>query len=649
LKPLNASVAVLKVIGKETAVPGYIHGFRSPVVLFQLKIGVSGIQPGQLSRMNATLAGAVRGSEAPPEPPFQEPAPMHAIVDFALHWTYELQRAGGLPVFERGRFLHRAGDGNCWAAVPSIEGAYRAASQAFRWVLGVINSVVRDDGVQDQVPALAPLLKNLGQLASRASNAPRFLRAASELDIPTSLVAGTVFQFGQGARARWLDSSFTDETPQLAAALARNKQSCARALRRAGIPVPAHFVVNDAEEALRRARELGYPVVVKPADKDGGVGVAAGLDSDEGVTSAFAAARQYSRNILVERHVEGRDYRIVVFRGDMIWAIERIPGGVTGDGVKSVRSLVDELNADPRRGDAPDAPRKPLLIDEEARRLLADAGLSLDSVPESGRFVFLRRAANVARGGTAEAVFDQVHPDNRRLAIRAAAALRLDLAGIDLLIPDIGRSWFETGAAICEVNGQPFLGSRWSFLYGDILRQLVAGSGRIPIAVLLGAPPDGRLAHAIAEKLSASGVVAGWADRNGATVGAARVARGPLSAFAGGQVLVADKTVEAAILCVNDAGVLRSGLPFDRYDFLVLAGNSLHHRPGQPSGGPSTTMQDLIQALRPSCQGKVFLGADAADAVASEQLMARLVDPGDLATLLCQEMLALPHAQFRPA
>ena len=627
---------MLKVAGKAIPIPGCLHGLRSPAVLLPLKPQVPDGRMDNLPRISAALVEALPGAEMPSESLLQGADSMRVIVEFALYWTHEVQRAGGLPVFERGTIVAdgRRGNGDFWVAVPAVEGSYRVVTQALDWVLGVINADFASSigNAQSRSSALAAILRELGLLALHASNTPRFMCAAFEMGIPSALVAGKVFQFGQGAHARWLDSSFTDETPQIAAALARNKLIGARVLRRAGIPVPPHFVAKDAGEASRRAQELGYPVVVKPADQDGGVGVTAGLRSADEVSNAFAAARKYSRTILVEKHIEGQDrlkvvdYRLVVFRGDMILAIERTAGRVTGDGVKTVRALLDERNAGPGPGATP---RKPLEFDDEARRLLAELGLTLDSVPEPGRTVFLRRATNYARGGTGEEVSDQVHPDNRRLAIRAAAALRLDLAGVDLLITDIGRSWLDTGAAICEVNGQPYLGQRWPLIYKQILRQMVPGNGRIPIAVLLGASPDGRLAREIAAKLAAGGFIAGRADRDCVIVGDARVAKGPLSPFAGGQILMSDKTVEAAVLCANDPSVLRSGLPFDRFDVLVAAGNTFHDGADRPMANPSALLQELLQALRPACQGRVFLSADLTGMQADQ-----------LAALVCQEMRA---------
>src|SRR5690606_15440095 len=145
----------------------------------------------------------------------------------------------------------------------------------------------------------------------------------------------------------------------------------------------------------------------------------------------YAHATGHSSRVLVEEHVPGNDYRITVENGRVIKAITRQPGGVTGDGRQTVAELVADTisKAPPRR------PRDSLVsLDQEACDLLEARGMTIDSIPEAGAFVALRRRANMSTGGTSLDVIDRLHPDNASLAIRAAQALKLDVAGIDLIM-----------------------------------------------------------------------------------------------------------------------------------------------------------------------------------------------------------------------
>ena len=154
------------------------------------------------------------------------------------------------------------------------------------------------------------------------------------------------------------------------------------------------------------ADAAGYPVVVKPADQDGGIAVSADIRTGEELEKAFHRAREKSANVLVEQFIPGRDYRLQVFRGRCVWAIERVPASVTGDGVSTIERLVAIANADPRRGDGPHSPLKRLKLDDEALELLQRDGLSVQSIPAQGAFVKLRRASNVGSGGMPVNVMD---------------------------------------------------------------------------------------------------------------------------------------------------------------------------------------------------------------------------------------------------
>lgn len=597
-----------RLLGGVQGLQGHAYGSRYPSLVFSIE--GQAVVPEQMDRLWRMFEGACEGIQQPECLGRPLDGWADAVQALLALWQAS-QVTMGLPVFEAGRLLV-ASSTQARCVLPTLESSRRALAAVVYRTFEILNTNKDDPRIGSLPDLLRQDLQRLGLAGVRGSNVPRFVRAAFDLGMPLTFLLGEVVQYGVGSRARWMDSSFTDVTPAVSAKLARNKFLASALLRQSGIPVPSHQRVADVPDAVRAAGELGYPVVVKPADLDGGVGVEAGLCSEEEVRQAFEAARQHSNQILVEKHVEGRDYRLTVFQGEVIWAIERVPAGVTGDGRHTVGQLVAMVNADPRRGTGQHAPLKRIELDEAAMALMDRQGLTADAVPEAGQFVRLRRAANVASGGTPVAVFERSHPDNARLAVRAAEALRLDLAGIDMLIPDIAVSWRESGAAICEVNGQPNLGQTTAaHLYAPMLRQLVPGTGRIPVVVVLGASDLPVWLEPLMSMLNEQGLNVGCMCGDQVTVGGEVVHRGAFTILDGGRMLRLDRRVDAMLLMINDDSVLRTGLPVEQFDAMILAGDALASEDTKARTHRPRWFEEILRCTLPACDGVVvFNGGD---------------------------------------
>jgi cyanophycin synthetase len=598
---------IVQIGAKGLVIHGFLYGFRYPSLVVSVSILPDQITHSFLNEINLHLAKALYSKKK--SSLVQEDC-INRFLDIFLYWVHELQVTASWPVFELGRIVAVNTQKNGFMiAIPVIKNGHACTVKILNWFLDFLNKIISGhEAIATVLSQLPRLIENVKKLAPKASNTDKFLKVAYALNIPFSLISGEIYQYGYAKKSHWLDSSFTDQTSTIGASLARNKYRSTQLLREAGMPVAANKLVNNIESAISSADEFGYPVVIKPTNLDGGIGVAPGLATPDEVRSAYNSVKEITKDILIEKHVNGRDYRLVVFRGELIWAIERVPAGVIGDGVSTIGELVNFANADPSR-----EKNRRLVLDEEALCLLAKTGLDANTILGVGEAAFLRRIANISSGGTPVPAFDKVHPDNKLLAIRAAALLRLDFAGIDLLISDISRSWREVGAAICEINAQPQLGSITSaHLYGGVLKALMSGNGRIPIVVIVGSDPKLRLSAMLDAKLSSAGYIVGRFDNTGVLIAGVSISSESLGFFDGCNMLTYDRNVEAIILSVNDVSILKCGLPFQRIDVLLIAG--IHISSPDNDDNKKTNhelIKDIISAVLPMCDGEVMALSEA--------------------------------------
>ena len=502
----------------------------------------------------------------------------------------ELLQLAALPIFDVPELVAynpptaQSANWRAVIAVPQVDHvpsrAYQIAlSAAFRaatWMMMHQPSAASREMlfVKLMQDAIGPLKK----LASGGKSTTPLLQAAHSRGIPFRSLGGGIYQLGLGAKGRLTDRSTNDRDSAIGTKLAQRKPLAAQALRLAGLPAPTHQVVTSAADALAAAERLGWPVVVKPADRDRGEGVSVDINAMN-LADAFAEALGLSteKQVIVERQVEGVCHRLFLASGRLLYAVKRLPMGVYGDGTRTVESLVSaELAAQARRPPWRRSEIRP--IDDMARAAITAAGLLEASVPERGRFVPLRRIESTAWGGIDEEVTDQVHPENLRVAIAAAELFGLDVAGIDIISPDITEPWHTNGAIINEVNFAPLLGGgEISRRYiGEYLTRLLEGDGCIPIDVFLGG--DAAWDAAMVRRKALGGDGAGIFVTNAVRTldGNGHEIPMPLQGlYERSRALLLSKKVYALLLVVQDDEWLRTGLPVEYIDSVVNAGGTL--------------------------------------------------------------------------
>ncbi len=385
----------------------------------------------------------------------------------------------------------------------------------------------------------------------------------------------SLVQLGYGKHQQRIRAAVTGRTSNIAVETASDKELTNRLLADVGLPVPRNLVVRSADDAVEAAEKLGYPVVTKPLDTSHGRGVSINLTDAEQVRWGFGVAADYRTAVLVETFMRGRDHRVLVINDQVVAVAERVPAHVKGDGTHTIGQLIDITNQDPRRGIGHEKVLTRITINEQAERLLDQAGYSLDTVLAAGEIFYLRATANISTGGTAIDRTNDIHYDNIEIARRAARVIGLDVCGIDMITDDITKPLRETGGGIVEVNAgpgfrmhlQPSEGTPRNVARPVIDMLFPEGSrARIPMIGITGTNGKTTTARMVAHILKQNGLRVGLTTTDGIYIDGEMQMRGDLTGPWSAKMVLKDPTIEAAVLETARGGILREGLGYDRLD-----------------------------------------------------------------------------------
>ena len=431
------------------------------------------------------------------------------------------------------------------------------------------------------------------------------VQAAIERGIPyRRMTAGSMVQLGWGSQQRRIQAAETDGTSAISQSIAQDKELTKKLLEAAGVPIPFGRPVLDEEDAWVAAEEIGLPVVVKPQDGNQGKGVTVNVASRDHLKIAYAAAAAISDSVMVERYLPGHDFRLLVVGGKVVAAARRDPPQVIGDGIHTVRELVEIVNKDPRRSDGHATALTKMRLDAIALARLEIQGYSTDSVPAKGSRVILRNNANLSTGGSATDVTDDVHAALAARAVAAAQMIGLDVCGVDVMCDSVLKSLEEQGGGVIEVNAAPGLRMHLQPSFGKAraVGEAIISSmfnkgddARIPVVAVTGTNGKTTTVRLIAHLFAQQGMRVGMTNSDGVYVENKRIDTGDCSGPKSARSVLQHPDVDAAVLETARGGVLREGLAFDRCDVAVVTNLGIGDHLGM---GYINTIEDLAAVKR---------------------------------------------------
>ncbi|HEX8514747.1 MAG TPA: cyanophycin synthetase [Bacteroidia bacterium] len=570
--------------------PNYWSNYRQHIIVMKLDIGKyeelpSSKIPGFPERIEAMFPSMFshRCSEGHDGGFFErikEGTWMGHVVE---HIALEIQTLAGMEC-GYGRTRSVSGEYGIYHVIFSYEiekaGLY-AAEAAIRITQALAENTPYD--LQEDIKAL----KKIHQREAFGPSTQSIINEAKKRNIPYKrLNKGSMIMFGQGIHQKKIRASMTCRTSSMGVDLAGDKDETKRMLKRAYIPVPTGEVISTEEDLRDVLQEMSFPVVIKPIDGNHGRGITTNIRNIEQAISAMKLAKTISEDVIVERFIEGYDYRFLVINYKLIAVAKRTPAMVMGDGVSSINKLIEQTNSDPNRGEGHEKVMTKIIVDEVTQNILTEKNLTLESVLPMGQILLLKDTANISTGGTSRDVTDLVHPENVFMAERIARIMNLDICGIDVVAKDIDVPITNENGGIVEVNACP--GFRMHLNPAKGLARNVAEPvmsmlfpegqpSRIPIVAVTGTNGKTTTTRLVAHMAKQAGHRPGFTTTDGIYINGNLIHSGDCTGPVSSETVLSDPTVDFAVLECARGGILRAGLGFDNCNISIITNITEDH------------------------------------------------------------------------
>ena len=289
---------------------------------------------------------------------------------------------------------------------------------------------------------------------------------------------------------------------------------------------------------------------------------------------------------LLRTDSDNADFRALVVDNKLVAVAERTPAHVVGDGKSTIQQLIDQENENPLRGYGHEKVLTLITVDSQTRFLLESKKYTLETVLPEGEIFHLKSTANLSTGGTAIDRTDDTHPANVFLFERIAKIVGLDVAGIDVMAPNVSEPLTENGGGVIEINAAP--GFRMHLAPSEGIGRNVAEHvidmlfpngkpARIPIIAITGTNGKTTTTRLIAHIIRGSGCVVGFTTTDGTYIQNNQIVTGDNTGPVSAQLVLKDPSVNVAVLETARGGILRSGLGYDHSDIAVVTNIAADH------------------------------------------------------------------------
>lgn len=455
--------------------------------------------------------------------------------------------------------------------------------EAGKTAVDIINTIIKNIkfNMKIRINILNEILKN--EMVGPSTSA--IINEAKKRGIPVlKLGEGSMYQLGYGKHSKIIEATIAENTSTVGVDIACDKLLSKEVLSRQCIPVATGYKVNNTLDLLFKAERIGYPVVLKPQFGNQGKGVFINLNDEKAALNAYSILYKKYKNIIIEKYIHGKDYRVCVVDGTVVAVAERIPPYVIGNGVNTIEELIASINSSSKRGEGHENVLTKIKKDEGLASCIRSQGYDLNSIIDDGEKVVLRQNANLSTGGTAVDCTESICEENIEICRRAAKTIGLNICGIDICCQDIGKPISDDGAII-EVNAAPgirmhhfpYMGKSRNVASSIVDMLFKDTNPKIPVVSITGTNGKTTTTRLIGHVLSLAGYNVGMTTTGGIYINNKCIQRGDTTGPRSALTILTNREIDAAVLETARGGIIRGGLAYDLADVGIITNITEDH------------------------------------------------------------------------
>ncbi|MCD4746020.1 MAG: cyanophycin synthetase [Bacteroidales bacterium] len=491
------------------------------------------------------------------------------------HTSIELQTLAGMDVgYGKTRSTLQQGVYNViFRYLDEIAGVY-----AGKAALNLVNSLLlnKEFDVFEVIEALV----HIRELRMFGPSTQAIVDEAANRNIPfIRLDSYNLVQLGTGKFRKYIRATITSDTDLIAVETADDKYLTSLMLKDAGIPVLETIKTDNVNKIIDFQKTLNTPIVVKPTQGYLGKNSMVNISSQKEINEAFDLACEFDDTVIAQPYLKGKSFRLLVIDYKFIAATELAPPFITGNGKNTISQLIENLNANSERQIGDKAKLSKVQIDITTERILKAKEYTLETVLPENEILVLKKSGNPKLGGSSIDVTDKVHPFNRFLAERAARVIGLNIAGVDIIAPNINESIIENNGAVIEVNAapdfrmhiNPSLGKSRN-VAANLVDMLfpVNTQTRVPVYSVTGTAGKTITVTLLNYCLEQEGFNTGLTTSDGLYITGKCLMKGDMTYPEHVALVLKDPTIDCAILETPREGILRRGLGYEYADFGIF-------------------------------------------------------------------------------